>query len=98
MADTQTPYRPDPEPPPKMGIEAFGMVKIGDRWKPVLERYKGPDACKKCKGFGTYGNPLAGAVYTCKECHGEGRVEIPAPWYVRWWTWFTSIFAYKKSV
>jgi hypothetical protein len=96
MANPETPFRPVPEPEPRMGIEAFGVVKVGDRWKPVLERYEGPDACKKCSGFGTYGNPLCGAVYTCTECHGEGRVEPLPPWYMRLWTSFTSIFAYKK--
>lgn len=65
-----------------MGIEAFGMRQHKGKWVPVLQRFEGPDACKECRGFGTYGNPLAGAVYTCKKCDGEGRVG-PKAWIKR---------------
>lgn len=43
----------------------------GNEGRPILWR---PDKhrCSKCNGFGTYGNPLCGAVYTCKSCNGSG--------------------------
>lgn len=35
-------------------------------WRPTRHR------CGNCNGFGTYGNPLCGAIYTCKRCSGSG--------------------------
>lgn len=43
-----------------------------DTGRPILERVK-TNRCKKCNGFGTYGNPLCGAVYTCDRCKGTGH-------------------------
>lgn len=54
------------------GIEAFGLRQHKGEYRPILQRYEGPDACAACNGFGTHGNPLAGAVYTCKVCDGDG--------------------------
>lgn len=60
--------------PKKLGVEALGSVSINGEWRPIFERqYKGKQACEKCKGFGTYGNPFCGAVYKCGECNGSGK-------------------------
>lgn len=41
--------------------------------KLILEKQVvGIMACKECKGFGTHGNPLCGALYVCKKCNGSG--------------------------
>ena len=75
------PQLPDPQIPP-LDIEMFGIIKdkkTGEM-RPVLQRQaKGRRACKKCRGFGTYGNPLCGAVYTCKVCDGTGK--RPPSWW-----------------
>ena len=63
-----------------MGIEAFGVAKIGGEWRPVLQRYKGPWPCKKCRGFGNYGNPLIGVIYECRVCKGSGKAKPPLWW------------------
>lgn len=84
-SEKQDPYRPDPEPEkPDLGV--LGYIKVGDRWKPFLERYEGKDACKNCRGYGNGGNPLCGAVYVCKTCNGTGR-RPPKPdgWLKRLW-------------
>jgi hypothetical protein len=39
---------------------------------PILERVE-TNQCRNCSGFGTGGNPLCGAVYTCTRCHGTGH-------------------------
>lgn len=51
-----------------------------DSGRPILERVK-TNQCKKCNGFGTYGNPLCGAVYSCKRCKGSGNNFIKRFWY-----------------
>lgn len=43
-----------------------------DTGRPILERVDN-NRCGKCKGYGTYGNPLCGAVYTCSRCNGTGH-------------------------
>ena len=43
-----------------------------DTGRPILERVK-KNRCRACKGFGTYGNPLCGAVYLCGTCKGTGH-------------------------
>jgi hypothetical protein len=43
-----------------------------DTGRPVLERVD-KTRCGKCKGFGTYGNPLCGALYYCTRCKGTGH-------------------------
>lgn len=43
-----------------------------DTGRPILERVE-KNRCRKCSGFGTYGNPLCGAVYLCKLCKGTGH-------------------------
>ena len=40
--------------------------------RPLLERVE-KNQCRECKGFGTYGNPLCGAVYLCGRCKGTGH-------------------------
>ena len=42
-----------------------------DTGRPILSRVDS-NRCRKCKGFGTYGNPLCGAVYYCSRCNGTG--------------------------
>lgn len=55
-------------------LAMFGMVKRNGEWQPILKRQaRGLEACPGCSGFGTYGNPLCGAVYTCKQCGGDGK-------------------------
>ena len=43
-----------------------------DTGRPILERVE-KNRCPACKGFGTYGNPLCGAVYLCGQCKGTGH-------------------------
>lgn len=43
-----------------------------DTGRPILERVD-TNRCTECKGFGTYGNPLCGALYYCKQCKGTGH-------------------------
>ena len=70
-------------------LAMFGMVKRNGEWQPILKRQaKGLEACPGCSGFGTYGNPLCGAVYTCKQCDGDGkRRGSPGLWerVKHWW-------------
>ncbi len=55
-------------------LAMFGVIKRGDKFVPILKRQaEGKEACKDCRGFGTYGNPLCGAVYTCQACNGDGK-------------------------
>lgn len=42
-----------------------------DTGRPLLEKVD-TNPCKKCKGYGTYGMPLCGAVYYCDRCNGTG--------------------------
>lgn len=59
-------------------LAAFGIRQAPDgEWKPILERVE-TDPCRTCKGFGTYGNPLCGAVYNCERCKGTGYDPEPA--------------------
>lgn len=72
------PYRETPEVPEKdkhlAELAMFGIRM--DTGRPILERVK-TNRCSMCSGFGTYGNPLCGAVYTCKRCKGSGYDPIP---------------------
>jgi hypothetical protein len=53
-------------------LSMFGVRQRPDgEWVPILERVE-TNQCKDCRGFGTGGNPLCGAVYTCKRCQGTG--------------------------
>lgn len=67
------PYRESPELSEKdkraAQLAIFGIRM--DTGRPILERVE-TNRCSKCNGFGTYGNPLCGAVYTCKRCKGSG--------------------------
>lgn len=74
-------------------LSMFGVRQRPDgEWVPILER-PDHDRCRDCNGFGTGGNPLCGAVYTCKRCNGMGYDPEPATlpktrWYKRvanWW-------------
>lgn len=38
----------------------------------ICRKWSGIDACSQCRGFGSSGNPLCGAVYTCQSCKGTG--------------------------
>lgn len=61
----------------------FGTVKVNGEWRPVLQRQATEeDACTECRGFGTGGCPLVGAVYTCKACEGTGLRQPGQPLYV----------------
>ena len=51
-------------------LSMFGIR--ADTGRPILERVE-TNRCAKCNGFGTYGNPLCGAVYTCQRCNGTGH-------------------------
>lgn len=52
-------------------LSVFGWMPGG---RPILaQQWAGADACQKCNGFGTYGMPLCGALYTCTACKGSGR-------------------------
>ena len=67
------PYRKAAEVPEEdkhtRELAMFGVRM--DTGRPILERVK-TNRCTKCNGFGTYGNPLCGAVYTCDRCKGSG--------------------------
>lgn len=78
-------------------LSMFGVRQRPDgEWVPVLERAE-TNPCRECKGYGTYGNPLCGAVYNCKRCQGSGsdpepQLELQSPphqslWQrlVNWW-------------
>lgn len=74
-------------------LAMFGVRQRPDgEWVPILERVE-HDQCRDCRGYGTGGNPLCGAVYTCKRCNGTGYDPEPltlpqADWYKRvinWW-------------
>ena len=52
--------------------ELFWFGFYPNTGRPILERVD-TNRCKKCKGFGSYGNPLCGAVYTCNRCNGTGH-------------------------
>jgi hypothetical protein len=52
---------------PKLAMFGIRM----DTGRPILERVDA-NRCSKCSGFGTYGNPLCGAVYYCSQCNGSG--------------------------
>lgn len=56
--------------PPIGNLIWFGIRM--DTGRPILERVE-KNRCRTCKGFGTYGNPLCGAVYTCNRCNGTGH-------------------------
>lgn len=59
-------------------LSMFGVRQRPDgEWVPILERVE-HDQCRECRGFGTGGNPLCGAVYTCKHCNGTGYDPDPA--------------------
>lgn len=61
----------------KLQAAAFGVVKGKDgKWSSVLSKRveEKTEACTKCRGYGPYGNPLCGAVYTCSECGGDGKI------------------------
>lgn len=57
-------------------LAMFGMTKHKGKWIPILRKRCEDESiqCKKCKGHGTYGNPFAGALYTCEVCKGEGSI------------------------
>lgn len=60
-------------------LAMFGVRQRPDgEWVPVLERQE-VNPCRECRGYGTYGNPLAGAVYNCKRCEGSGTDPEPEP-------------------
>lgn len=50
-------------------LSMFGVRM--DTGRPILERVK-TNRCIECNGFGTYGNPLCGAVYRCVRCNATG--------------------------
>lgn len=58
-----------------IGYDVLGWRTHRGKKKLILERHTGPDSCAACKGFGTYGNPLCGALYTCKACNGDGFIK-----------------------
>ena len=61
-------------------LSAFGVRQTPDgEWKPILERVES-NQCRDCRGYGTYGNPLCGAVYNCKRCGGSGYDPNPTFW------------------
>jgi len=59
--------------PPIGDLIWFGIRM--DTGRPILERVE-KNRCRTCKGFGTYGNPLCGALYLCKKCKGTGHNSI----------------------
>jgi len=66
--------------PPKYTLEeqkqlaSFGVWNSPTGPRLILEKQaSGIKACKKCNGFGTYGNPLCGALYRCSKCNGSGK-------------------------
>ena len=74
-------------------LSMFGVRQRPDgEWVPILERVE-HDQCRDCRGYGTHGNPLCGAVYNCERCKGTGYDPEPATiprarWYKRvanWW-------------
>lgn len=67
-------------------LSVFGWFPGG---RPILARHwDGEDACKRCNGFGTYGVPMCGAVYTCVRCHGSGKISFFDRWLSRLKSWF----------
>lgn len=50
-------------------LAMFGVRPDG---RLVMERVE-DNRCEKCNGFGTYGNPLCGALYNCAVCKGTGH-------------------------
>lgn len=59
-------------------LSMFGVRQMPDgSWRPILEREE-TNPCRDCRGYGTGGNPLCGAVYTCKRCEGSGVDPEPA--------------------
>lgn len=60
----------------------FGLVEHQGEMVPILKRrHRGLLACKKCVGFGTFGNPFCGAIYKCGQCKGTGRrSDEPTRW------------------
>jgi len=64
-------------------LSMFGVRQGPDgEWKPILERVE-TNQCRDCRGYGTHGNPLCGAVYNCERCKGSGYdpdpVSLPKP-------------------
>lgn len=64
-------------------LSMFGVRQMPNgEWKPILEKEE-TSPCRKCRGYGTYGNPLCGAVYNCEHCKGSGvdpdPTTLPAP-------------------
>lgn len=61
-------------------LSMFGVRQRPDgEWVPVLERVE-TNRCGDCRGFGTHGNPLCGAVYNCDRCKGTGYDPNPSVW------------------
>lgn len=55
-------------------LAMFGVWQSPSGPRLVMEKQEtGRKSCKKCKGYGTYGNPLCGALYACSECKGTGK-------------------------
>ena len=55
-------------------LSLFGTWQSPTGPRLILEKQaSGILACKKCRGYGTYGNPLCGALYTCDKCEGSGN-------------------------
>lgn len=53
-------------------LSMFGVRQMPDgSWRPILEREE-TNPCRDCRGYGTHGNPLCGAVYNCERCKGTG--------------------------
>lgn len=67
------PYRKETKPALE-DKDTAELAKFGvrlDTGRPILERVD-TNRCRECGGFGTYGNPFCGAVYTCQRCAGCG--------------------------
>lgn len=61
-------------------LSMFGVRQRPDgEWVPILERVE-TNPCPKCRGYGTHGNPLCGAVYNCDGCKGSGYDPNPSVW------------------
>ena len=66
--------------PPEYSQKELGQLSLFGSWNSpsgprliMQKQASGLWVCKKCKGFGTYGNPLCGALYRCSDCKGYGK-------------------------
>jgi hypothetical protein len=78
-------------------LSMFGIRKSPNgEWRPILQRVE-TNRCTKCNGFGTYGNPLCGAVYNCDRCQGTGHEPIKPSNWQRLMNWLKSYDAQVKD-